>query len=222
MAGWYVRRGEKVIGPVDLAKLKESAAAGMLLPTDQLAKDVAGPWTEASRTTLFAKKEGEPSPPPPQQAPPQQALTKVKNAPLAPITEPLPVQDQVTFSSRMIMVVRGTNVFFAAIGHGILSAAGAVGRSLSTRAQRRHELKLAKIQAQALADSQRPKTESAVSAAPGAPAVPIIIAPQMTQTTVVKVTRSGGCGCSGCGTLVILILLGIVGAIIYVAMTTKH
>jgi hypothetical protein len=215
MAGWYVRRGEKVIGPVDLAKLKESAAAGMLLPTDQLAKDVAGPWTEASRTTLFANKEGEPSRPPP---PPQQALTKVGNQPLAPVPEPLPVQDRPTFSDRMIMVVRGTNVFFATIGHGILSAGGAVGRSLSTRAQRRHELKLAKIQAQALADSQRPKVDPAL---PAAPAVPIIVAPQMTQTTVVKVTQNG-CGCSGCGTLVMLILLGILGAIIYFAVTTSR
>jgi GYF domain 2 len=38
MAGWYVRRGENVIGPIDQAKLKELAADGRLLPTDQLAK----------------------------------------------------------------------------------------------------------------------------------------------------------------------------------------
>jgi hypothetical protein len=59
MAGWYIRRGEKVVGPVDIPKLKELAAAGRILPTDLMAKDVAGPWKEAGRTTLFAKDESQ-------------------------------------------------------------------------------------------------------------------------------------------------------------------
>ena len=58
MAGWYVRRGEKVLGPVDLERLKESVAAGKLLPTDQLAKDAAGPWTEAGAHNTFCEETG--------------------------------------------------------------------------------------------------------------------------------------------------------------------
>lgn len=54
MAGWYIKRGEKVVGPVDLSKLKELVADRRLHPSDLLAKDLAGPWNEAGRTTLFA------------------------------------------------------------------------------------------------------------------------------------------------------------------------
>src|SRR5262245_60801023 len=83
MAGWYVRRGEKVIGPVELSQLKEAAASGKVLPTELLAKDAAGPWTQANKTTLFAKPKGtftplvpgaaaqqqQPQPPPAQEPP---------------------------------------------------------------------------------------------------------------------------------------------------------
>ena len=58
MAGWYVRRGEKIIGPVPNENLRESAATGKLLPTDQLAKDAAGPWTDAANTEFFPKLAG--------------------------------------------------------------------------------------------------------------------------------------------------------------------
>jgi uncharacterized protein DUF2569 len=53
MANWYVRRGEKVAGPVDASRLEQLAAAGRLWPTDQVAQDLAGPWHVASDTTLF-------------------------------------------------------------------------------------------------------------------------------------------------------------------------
>ncbi len=195
MAGYYIRRGEKVIGPVDLAKLKEAAAAGNLLPTDQLAKDAAGPWTVASRTTLFAK---EPAEPPRLKPAPQSLVPKVEHP---------PVQDQPASSKyKVAIVVRATNVFIAAVGRGTLAAGGAVVCSLSTRAKRRHELKLAKIQAQTLADSQRPQ-------APTTPTGPITFTPQMAQTTVVKVVNRGGCsGCSGCGLILLLIMLGRAGS----------
>ena len=197
MAGWYVRRGEKVIGPVDLAKLRESAAAGKLLPTDQLAKDAAGPWTEASRTTLFAKE--------PAGAP------RLEPAPLSlvPRVEHPPVQDQPARGNKVAMVVRATKLSITTVGHGAIAAGGAVASFLSTRARRRHELKLAKIQAQALADSQRP-------AAAATPTGPIMFAPQMAQTTVVKVVNRSGCGCSGCGLILFLIVLGVLAAALYV------
>lgn len=54
MSGWYIKRGEKIVGPVDLAKLKELVADGRLHPTDLLATDMAGPWNGAGRSTLFA------------------------------------------------------------------------------------------------------------------------------------------------------------------------
>jgi hypothetical protein len=55
MAGWYIRSGEKVVGPATNDKLKQLVAAGRLLPTDELAKEPAGPWTRADRTNLFVK-----------------------------------------------------------------------------------------------------------------------------------------------------------------------
>ena len=197
MAGWYVRRGEKVIGPIDLAKLKESVAAGKLLPTDQLAKDAAGPWTEASRTTLFASKPVEP---PRVEPTPQSLVPKVEHLPVQEQT----VQEQPDSSGKLATFIRATNVIIASIGRGTLAVGGSVVRSLSTRAKRRHELKLAKIQAQALSDSQHPQTPAATSG-------PITFAPQIVQSTVVKVVNknSGGCGCSGCGAVLLLILLAV-------------
>src|SRR4051812_32641060 len=70
--GYYVRRGEKIIGPIEVPKLKELVAQGKVLPTDELTKDVAnGPWQQAGRTTLFAKPtttELAPKPEPPRPA----------------------------------------------------------------------------------------------------------------------------------------------------------
>lgn len=208
MAGYYIRRDEKVIGPVDSAKLKEAVAAGGLLPTDQLAKDAAGPWTEAGRTTLFAKKPAEPIEP--TEPTPQTLVPKVEYLPV----QDQPVQDKPSTSDTIAKVVRATNVFLTSVGRSTLAVGGTVARSLSTRAKRRHELKLAKIQAQALADSQRPQTHATSSAAPTGP---IMFAPQMAQTTVVKIVNknSGGCGCSGCGLILLLILLAVLAAAVY-------
>ena len=60
MAGWYIRRGEKIVGPVELPKLQELVAAGRVVPTDQIAKEVTGPWKEAGETNLFAKPKQTP------------------------------------------------------------------------------------------------------------------------------------------------------------------
>jgi hypothetical protein len=57
MAGWYVRRGEKVLGPISSTQLKEGYAAGKLLITDEIAKDPGGPWTEVRKTSLAPHAE---------------------------------------------------------------------------------------------------------------------------------------------------------------------
>src|SRR5436190_10005257 len=144
MAGWYVRRGEKVVGPFPTDKLRELADGGKLLPTDQLARDAAGPWTEARQTKVFAKVE----PPAP---------TSLTPSPAMP---PAVLQEQ-PVPNKGAMVVQSVKVVFVTIGRSLQSITGVVGRSLSTRAQRRHEIKLAKIQAQALVDSQRQHTPPA-------------------------------------------------------------
>jgi len=211
MAGWYVRRGEKVIGPVDLATLKESVVNGKLLLSDQLAKDPAGPWTEARRTILFAKKPAEP---PSTESPPQSLVPKVEYLPVQDQSD----QDQPDISDKIAMVVRATNVFFASIGRGTLAAGSGVARFLSTRAQqrrelkltekqRRHELELTRIQAGATADSQRPQA-------------PAMLAPQVSQNTIVKVVQNGGCGCSGCvwAVLLLFIGLGVLGAVLFLGL----
>jgi len=56
MAGWYIKRDDKIVGPVDLPKLQDLVANGRLHRADQLAKDIAGPWNEAGHTTLFAQQ----------------------------------------------------------------------------------------------------------------------------------------------------------------------
>jgi hypothetical protein len=214
MAEWYVRRGEKVIGPFEITKLKDLATAGKILPTDLLAKDAAGPWKEAASTTLFAATT---PPKPPEQIPAQDRSTT-----LVQTTERLPVVIEPAQGNRVILATRS---FFTSFGRGSLSVWTVVTRSLSTRSQRKHELKLAKIQADALAkafaDSHQPpapqqaprpiaQPQPVVAAQP-----PITFAPQIVQTTIVKVENKNAGGCSGCALLLLLILIVIIAFIIY-------
>jgi hypothetical protein len=46
---WFVRRGEKVFGPVDSAKLKSLAASGQINESTQVAQQAIGPWVNASK-----------------------------------------------------------------------------------------------------------------------------------------------------------------------------
>jgi hypothetical protein len=187
MAAWYVRRGESVIGPIDSAKLSQLVTDGRLLPSDQLAKDAAGPWTEARRTPLFVNA-------------PTELTIESKPASLIPSGESLPAEtvDQVGpvkgelvgGSGKTAPVIQASKSIATAFGRGTLATGSAVVRYLSTRSQRRHELKLAKIQAQAMANSQRPQPPAATT-----PGTPITFTPNIVQTTVVKVVNrnSGGC-----------------------------
>jgi hypothetical protein len=148
MGGWYVRRSEKVVGPVEIAKLRELASAGKLVPTDQLAKDVAGPWTEAARTNLFAKAN--------------------VSVPVV-ATATLPVKAEVPAPVKLVQqeVTTTADSELRKSRLGFISTAGsAVGRSMSERAKRKHEVKLAKIQADALADSRRPVVQQSAPPPP--------------------------------------------------------
>lgn len=207
MAGLYIRRGEKIVGPVEIPKLQELVAAGRLLPTDQLAKDVAGPWKEAGSTTLFSKSKQTPiteSEPPP---PPMPLVPKAVRVPAAVETP-----EDGGAAQQVLQVV---HVVFGGIGRGILATWGAVSRSLATRSQRKHELKIANIQAKALVDSQRPSAPQPNSAPPVAAATPqpAVFAPQIHQTTVVHVVnknKQSVYGCSGCSVVLLLILIGLI------------
>lgn len=53
MAGLYVRRGERVAGPFSTDQLRAWVRDGKLVKTDELAKDLAGPWVAAGSTKLF-------------------------------------------------------------------------------------------------------------------------------------------------------------------------
>ena len=67
MADFYVRRGEKTIGPVAAGKLKEMAAAGKVIETDQLAKSAEGPLVAAREARgPFPSPPSTPPPPAPQ------------------------------------------------------------------------------------------------------------------------------------------------------------
>lgn len=181
MAGWYIRRGERIVGPVELPKLKQLAADGRVLPTDQLAKETSGPWTEAARTTLFAEPKSRASAEP-QKEPPSPTS-------LVPTAESLPAVTENSKSGRNFTQLG--LAFFAGIGRGMLATWGVISRSMATRSQRKHELKLAKIQSKAIADSQRPPAPQTPAAPPAttSPQQPAILAPQVAQTTVVQVVN---------------------------------
>jgi hypothetical protein len=123
-----------------------------------------------------------------------------------------------------VTALRGGLSVVSALGRGAIATSSAVRQSLSNRAQRKHEINLAKIQAGALSESRRPPAPWA-AAAP-APAVPTVVtfAPQILQTTVVKVInkQGGGCGCSGCGGILLLILIGLLAAAIYPSLNPEH
>ena len=190
MAGRYIRRGEKIVGPVDAQKLRELAATGRLLPTDELAKDVAGPWHPAGSTNLFASSL-------PAKVEPPTVL-----APLPPVVAEDAPQGRTAAQTSLLV--------FAAVGKGMLATGGAVGRMVAARSQRRHEIKLAKIQASAAQKNvPAPRERHQPVAAP---------APVINQTTVVQIVNSNqqtAYGCGGCGTVLLLILLGILAFILF-------
>lgn len=208
MAGWYVRRGENVIGPIDGTKLKELAATGKLQPTDQIAKDAGGPWTEARRSSLFPK---EPSKADGTQPP--AIIPTAKQLPAVPQPQSTELTPQ---KSKVAVVVTTTKVVVGTVGRGLQSVGGAIGRSLAERSRRKHELKLAEIQAKAMADANRPPAIPQQSPAPApvqtpASSQPIVFAPQMTTVVnVVNKNNADGCGCSGCASLIVLAFLGLV------------
>jgi hypothetical protein len=102
----------------------------------------------------------------------------------------------------------------------MISTWGAVSRTLATRSQRKHEIKLAKIQAGALKPQHPPAPQPRSAPSQQQPAV---FAPQIHQTTVVKVVNTNKqsvYGCSGCGVLLLLILIGLFVLIITSTPTT--
>jgi hypothetical protein len=211
MTSWYVRRGEHVLGPIEAAKLKALSEAGKLLPSDLLAKDVAGPWTEASRALL----EDRTQPPPLPQ--PLARRTEIPVPTPPPIIEPPPSKVSVAIQGGKILasaVGRGTLKTANVVGRGTLTTVEAIGRSLAERSRRRHELKLAKIQAEAARPQQLPSVVE--------PTAPIYFAPEIIQTTIIRNTnenaRGCGSGCEGCA----LILLAILAYLIWSTYTDNY
>ena len=51
MAQWYVRRGDKVLGPYDTAQIKSFASAGKLKHSDELRKEPEDAWVQAGSVT---------------------------------------------------------------------------------------------------------------------------------------------------------------------------
>ena len=207
MAGWYVRRGEKIIGPIEVDQLKESAAAGKLLPTDLLAKDIAGPWTEAGKTTLFENASQASAPNAPR---PTAIILPAEKPPIVVVAEP---EQQPASPSKGRVIAR---VITHQLAQGTRTFLGAVSSTLATRAQRKHEIKLAKINAQAIASANQPSVpQKPQPTAPPTTPRPVVIAPQVVQTTVVKIVNHNnhdGCGCTGC---LLLLLIAVIAAMVF-------
>ncbi len=194
MAGLYVRRGEQVVGPIDEANLKELAGTSRLLPSDELSPDLAGPWVRFSDLPSFAEWQS------PQRIPP-------RSTSLAPRTDTLPsasanagpIVEAPASGDKFATVVRGGKAVLTTLGRGTVIVGGAIGGYLATRAQRRHEIKLAKIQSQASTKTQMPLVPNLPYAAGSHPPGPINFSPKLVQSTVVKVySRNSPSGCAGC------------------------
>jgi hypothetical protein len=74
---WFVRRGEKVFGPVDSAKIKSLATTGQINESTQVAQQASGPWVNAgtirglfTATPPASTSPGSAAVPPPPMPPP--------------------------------------------------------------------------------------------------------------------------------------------------------
>ncbi len=71
MAGYFLRRGNKTLGPFDLAKVKKGLASGQVLESDGIAESREGPWNLVRDFPALQShpNAANPSPPPiPKQA----------------------------------------------------------------------------------------------------------------------------------------------------------
>lgn len=220
MAGYYIRRGESVIGPTSVAKLKELVAAGRLLPSDLVAKDAAGPWTELAKTELFAKRPDN-NPPPPTVAAPAPEQQLVPRAEYAPPAQPV-ADERPSRPSPLVVTLQMGRAVATTVGRGLVIIGGSGARAVSVWAARRHEVRLAKIKAQA-AISQQPQ-EIQAPQRQGAPTQgPIVFAPQIVQSVSQTASASatanagggGGCGCSSCFWSLVLVGLLIWAAVYF-------
>ncbi len=199
--GYYVRRGEKIVGPVPTDKLKELAATGKVIATDELSQKPEGPWTPCGKVKgLFSSQEST-------------AIVPIveRAQPPAVIDEPEPtwIEEPVT----AILRVGGKGArsglgFVAATSRAVGSASRSVVRVFGAGLQQRHERKLAELstrQAEAEARAKMIREEIAVPAPAG-----------VSQTVVVQVTQNnaGGAGCSNAAALAILGIIAI-GVAIY-------
>ncbi len=223
MAGWYIRRDEKIVGPVELSKLQELVADGRLLPTDQLAKEMVGPWKDAGQTTLFASSASDATPLVNTQPPGSSSSSIITTSQNLPAT----IEEPPAGTHKSLQVAR---IVLGGMGRGMLATWGAVSRTLATRAQRKHELKLAKIQAEALAKAQRPPEPQppvrppAPQQPPPPPQVVIVQPPPVRQTTVVHVMNRNihaDYGCSGCGLILLVLLLAGVAYYVVIVLNTQ-
>ncbi|MBI2827517.1 MAG: DUF4339 domain-containing protein [Planctomycetia bacterium] len=248
MAEWFVRRGDKQAGPFSGTKLKELAAAGKVLPTDELRQGADGAWVPAARAKgLFAattdSRAGGPvtgqspagSPPaasksapalrpkpPPASAieEPPAHLVPARPAPLVPIVEQASAETSSTPLKGMALAVQMALLPIRYATKGSLAIGGSFVRSRALKAQRRHELELAKIQTQGRVGESAAAPAPAHVAAPAQP-VSIVMQPTMVQNTVVRVTQKAGgrgCGCGGC--LLMIVLLAV--AATFLSSITKH
>lgn len=219
--GYYVRRGAKVIGPFDATKLRELIARGQVVETDEFSQSAEGPWiTGRQAPKLFPSAKPAALQPAPQVAQPPAVIEEPEPKSAGPVFVMLRVGKQAAVGALRVS---------DKLGRAVMVATGAMAAAIRVSSQRRHEIKLAKIQAKADVDKHKAQVEASrpqpVYREPAPqPAAPhgqtIVFAPIMQQQTVVETIfatpeRKRGCGCSGCLLIVLLafIAMMIIGAI---------
>ncbi len=168
MGGWYVRRGEQIMGPRPSEQLKAWAAEGKLLATDEISREQAGPWTAVAKTKLAADL-------------PQHKLPPPRPAPVPAVVERVPVAAQPPAviteepaAGPVFAILRASRATVQAVTAPVGKVVVASKSALSASAQRRHELKLEKLKTErelALIDreAELAKASRPVINAPAAP-----------------------------------------------------
>ncbi len=211
MAGLYVRRGERVAGPFSTDQLKVWVRDGKLAQTDELAKDLAGPWVQAGQTKLFGAGHAD--------VPATPLVAQPRPTALVPVDQP---NDDEPPTGPVFAIINATKASTSAVTGTLGKMFSATGRALSASAQRRHELKLAKLKAMAeiaarereeLAAARQEREQNAPALPPGF--TPAGVPGQFIQHTTVNVVNKNSSSSSlgGCGCLLLLVLAFILYAL---------
>ncbi|HVU86922.1 MAG TPA: hypothetical protein VHD36_06350 [Pirellulales bacterium] len=185
MAGYYIRRGDKVAGPNSTDQLKLWASEGKLLPTDEIAKEPGGPWSVVAKTKLAQALPAASTAMVPQQQ--QAASVQVPAVVEAPAAPPTDMQE---LAGPVFAILRASKVTARVVTQPIVKAASATKSAIAVSSQRRHEIKLAKLANERIAAERDRELAKQQQPAPVAPQPQVMAQmPPGYQQPVINITN---------------------------------